>query len=114
MTMLPSSTVVFAVSMMPNTTFELLMHAAFVADEVWGFALEPALIRYVPHVLPTFIYRYARCEYHIFYGTYICVWYAYGMPGIRQLVKLSLVYVSSSVFSYSTRVDEGRAEIFSR
>ena len=41
--------------------------------------------------------------------------YAYGMPRIRQLVKLSLVYVSSSVyFSHSTRVDEGRAEIFSR
>ena len=23
-------------------TFELLMHAAFVADEIWGFMLEPA------------------------------------------------------------------------
>ena len=24
--------------------FELLMHAAFVADEIWGFVLEPARI----------------------------------------------------------------------
>ena len=23
-------------------TFELLLHAAFVADEIWGFMLEPA------------------------------------------------------------------------
>ena len=87
------------------------MHAAFVADEVWGFALEPALIRYVPHVLPTFIYRYARCEYHIFYGTYICVWYAYGMPGTRQLVKLSLVYMSSSVFVFHIRRESTRGEL---
>ena len=28
-------------------TFELLMHAAFVADEIWGFMLEPARIRFV-------------------------------------------------------------------
>ena len=27
-------------------TFELLMHAAFVADEIWGFMLEPACARY--------------------------------------------------------------------
>ena len=38
-----------AVSMIPNTpeymTFELLkMHAAFVADEIWDFMLEPARI----------------------------------------------------------------------
>ena len=26
-------------------TFESLMHAAFVADEIWGFMLEPARIR---------------------------------------------------------------------
>ena len=34
-----------AVSMIPGTncaTFELLMHAAFAADEIWGFMLEPA------------------------------------------------------------------------
>ena len=35
-----------AVSMIPSTskyvTFELLLHAAFVADEIWGFMLEPA------------------------------------------------------------------------
>ena len=24
--------------------FELLMHAAFVADEIWGFVLEPARV----------------------------------------------------------------------
>ena len=31
--------------MIPNTkyvTFELLMHAAIVAGEIWGFTLEPA------------------------------------------------------------------------
>ena len=28
--------------MIPNMDFELLMHAAFVADEIWGFMLEPA------------------------------------------------------------------------
>ena len=32
-------------------TFELLMHAAFVADEIWGFMLEPARI-YVCFVIP--------------------------------------------------------------
>ena len=31
-----------AVSMIKNVTFELLLHAAFVADEIWGFMLEPA------------------------------------------------------------------------
>ena len=31
-----------AVSMIPYVTFELLMHAAFVADEIWGFMPEPA------------------------------------------------------------------------
>ena len=34
-----------AVSMIPNTLyveFELLLHAAFVADEIWGNMLEPA------------------------------------------------------------------------
>ena len=39
-----------AVSMIPNTpeykyvTFELPLHAAFVADELWGLVLEPARI----------------------------------------------------------------------
>ena len=28
-------------------TFELLLHAAFVADEIWGFTLEPARIAYM-------------------------------------------------------------------
>ena len=32
-----------AVSMIPNILFELLLHAAFVADEIWGFMLESAL-----------------------------------------------------------------------
>ena len=32
-------------------TFELLMHAAFVADEIWGFMIEPARI-YVFFVIP--------------------------------------------------------------
>ena len=32
-------------------TFELLMHAAFVADEIWGFTLEPARV-YVFFVIP--------------------------------------------------------------
>ena len=27
--------------MTPNMTFELLLHAAFVADEIWGFMREP-------------------------------------------------------------------------
>ena len=32
-----------AVSMIPKyLAFESLMHAAFVADEIWGFMLEPA------------------------------------------------------------------------
>ena len=34
-----------AISMIPNTwyvTFELRLHAAFAADEDWGFMLEPA------------------------------------------------------------------------
>ena len=28
-------------------TFELLLHAAFVADEIWGYVLEPARIYYL-------------------------------------------------------------------
>ena len=28
--------------MIPNVTFDQLLHAAFVADEIWGFMLEPA------------------------------------------------------------------------
>ena len=31
-----------AVSMIPNILFELLLHAAFVADESWSDTLEPA------------------------------------------------------------------------
>ena len=36
-----------AVSMIPSTkyvAFELLLHAAFVVDEIWVFAVEPARI----------------------------------------------------------------------
>ena len=29
-------------------TFELLLHAAFVADEIWGFTVEPARTRLNP------------------------------------------------------------------
>ena len=38
----PSSTVHGGQHDTKNATFELLMHAAFVADEIWGFMLEPA------------------------------------------------------------------------
>ena len=41
----PLPLLVMAVGMIPNTwyvTFEFLMHASFVADEILGFMLEPA------------------------------------------------------------------------
>ena len=31
-------------------TFESLLHAAFVADEIWGFMLEPAHTMFTHHV----------------------------------------------------------------
>ena len=34
-----------------NVTFELLLPAAFVADEIWGFMLEPARTHPRKHVL---------------------------------------------------------------
>ena len=40
--MSPSSTVHGGQHDTKYVKFELLMHAAFVADEVWGFMLEPA------------------------------------------------------------------------
>ena len=40
--MSPSSTVHGRQHDAKHVTFELLMHAAFVADEIWGFMLEPA------------------------------------------------------------------------
>ena len=40
--MSPSSTVHGDQHDTKYVTFELLMHAAFVADEIWGFMLEPA------------------------------------------------------------------------
>ena len=50
-----------AVSIIPNVIFELLLHAAFVANEIWGGLLEPArrciyiiyisICRYVGHVV---------------------------------------------------------------
>ena len=42
MAMSPSSTVHGGQHDARYVTFELLMHAAFVADEIWGFMLEPA------------------------------------------------------------------------
>ena len=45
MAMSPSSTVVHGGQHdTKHVTFELLMHAALVADEIWGFKLEPARI----------------------------------------------------------------------
>ena len=40
--MSPSSTVHGGQHDTKYVTFELLMHAAFVADKIWGFMLEPA------------------------------------------------------------------------
>ena len=40
--MSPSSTVYGGQHDTKYVTFELLLHAAFVADEIWGFMLEPA------------------------------------------------------------------------
>ena len=42
MAMSPSSTVHGRQHDTKYVTFELLMHAAFVADEIWGFIPEPA------------------------------------------------------------------------
>ena len=42
MAMSPSSTVHDGQHDTKYVTFELLMHAAFVANEIWGFTLEPA------------------------------------------------------------------------
>ena len=42
--MSPSSTVHGGQHGTKYVTFELLLHAAFVADEIWGFMLEPARI----------------------------------------------------------------------
>ena len=39
--MSPSSTVHGGQHDTKYVTFELLLHAAFVADEIWGFMLEP-------------------------------------------------------------------------
>ena len=49
-----------AASMVSNTryvTFELFMHAAIMADEIWGFTLEPART-------PLLMYRIRRCIPH--------------------------------------------------
>ena len=45
MTMSPPSTVHSGQHDTKYVAFELLMHAAFVADEIWGFMPEPARIR---------------------------------------------------------------------
>ena len=42
MAMSPSSTVDGGQHDTKYVTFELLMHAAFVTDEIWGYMLEPA------------------------------------------------------------------------
>ena len=42
--MSPSSTVYGGQHDTKYVTFELLLHAAFVPDEIWGFMLEPARI----------------------------------------------------------------------
>ena len=42
-----------------DVTFELLMHAAFVADEIWGFMPEPArMIYYVQYVFVEYLKQY--------------------------------------------------------
>ena len=46
MAMPPSSTVHGGQHDTKYVTFELTMHAAFVADEIWGFILEPARTLY--------------------------------------------------------------------
>ena len=60
MAMSPSSTVHGGQHDARYVTFELLMHAAFVADEIWGFMLEPAriisgIIRPTKHPIQTFL-----------------------------------------------------------
>ena len=44
--MSPSSTVHGGQHDAKYVTFELLLHVAFVADEIWGFMLEPASTAY--------------------------------------------------------------------
>ena len=44
--MSPSSTVHDGQNDTKYVTFELLMHAAFMADEIWGLMREPARIKY--------------------------------------------------------------------
>ena len=59
-----------AVSLIRNVTFELLMHAAFVADEIWGFMLEPA--RTSSFCLSISYRTPSRCRYPILmYVSYI-------------------------------------------
>ena len=48
--MSPSSTVHGGQHDTKCVTFELLLHAAFVADEIWGFMLEPARTSYTAAV----------------------------------------------------------------
>ena len=45
--MSPSSTVRGSQHDAKYVTFELLLHAAFVADDIWGYMLEPARMKYV-------------------------------------------------------------------
>ena len=55
--MLPSFTVRGGQHDTKYVTFELLMHAEFVADEIWGFMLEPARTRnflcHNSHIIPS-------------------------------------------------------------
>ena len=58
--MSPSSTVRGGQHDTKHVTFELRVHAAFVADEIWGFMLEPAriisgIIRPTKHPIQTFL-----------------------------------------------------------
>ena len=47
--MSPSSTIHGGQHDANHVTFELLFHAAFVADEIWGDVLEPARIERTPY-----------------------------------------------------------------
>ena len=59
MAMSPPSTVHGGQHDIKYVTYELLLHAAFVAGEIWGFTLEPARIRLFEqsHRLGSFVFR---------------------------------------------------------
>ena len=80
-----------AVSMIPNVTFKLLLHAAFVADEIWGVMLEPARTHCGEQVSRT--HQAYQMKYQIYYST----WYDFS-------VVRTLVFRSSQTRGESARV----------